>query len=735
MAETRLQTYLRALQKNENLSIKSSNSLPTDYLEAIYVNRLDEYITTRYHINLSIVDISTDRLASGEVQATPNKKDEQFSVSKQDLLKHNYFTFASTGSSPSNIKYKGFDDILPRLFYINSFNYQEVAGPNMNTSRSNNAVFEANMKIIEPNGFSFNKVIQDIASRLGYANRNATNIIYRIDIWFSGYKEDGTYVDKIEFDFPFIPDSPEKGSVFTHFMAVTSVKASLSSPSSELELTMVPASMRATFLRDRYLKLTYAQSINLGALAVRTATFKTYMTALENHLNEKIGKIKIRLTETSPEIEYQQFKYKIISDTTINDSRMIFNEIDIDTVEKFFTTFEGSTIVNVIEAIIRKTIAYQLGIQADPKILYTIRVVSDYGDTSNSAFPDLLNVTHTFFVEQFIDHRIVAKPTEAANQDARTKLETSLIDTQALRRVYHYNFFGLNTEIIDFTIDINNFYFVEIAQMTALRRAGESSSAPTKARPKPSGTASPSLANTERPNIDIVPSRDLTLPGDTLNDIMSGEEEAEIRFQSIVQTNHTMLKSLSVRGDPRWMWNILTRDFNDMDVIPAKANKGNVIIVNVISPKPREYMSTSMSPLYNSENVQHNFTYAYQLSGITHKFEEGMFTQSFDGSIIQTDFAATNMEAIEKNLQQQREQKAVEPASAPTGSATTASANKPLASSLNKITTNISDGTAAKEALELVSSNSFSGITSNVLKRIRKAGSNIVKRITSSETP
>ena len=82
-------------------------------------------------------------------------------------------------------------------YSIDSVTVENVLSPSAN----NPAVADMctiKMRLIEPHGFRFVEDIRQIAAGLGYASVPTTRYMWRIDIWFSGYDQQGKWYDNIQ---------------------------------------------------------------------------------------------------------------------------------------------------------------------------------------------------------------------------------------------------------------------------------------------------------------------------------------------------------------------------------------------------------------------------------------------------------------------------------------------------------------------------------------------------------
>lgn len=686
--------------------VPASGGRAEDYLNAIFHNPLDDYMLPRYHMKLSIVDISgsepTGDAAEQTAQSTqPANRTESLRrdsaapsrggprVTREQLLMRSYKTVAWTGSATDATVAN--DDQLPTLFGVKNFNFKTYNAPSMENP-STATVAEATMTLMEPYTFSFDQVLSDIAADLGYEGVSSSRVIFRIDIWFSGWAEDGKHYDRIAISNPFSSHTSSGGgaeeNVFTLFMNLIRVNAKVSQGNSELTLNFVPVMYTPIMAAAEYL------AIPGGTLRFEARkTLNAILTTLMSKMDREVGNWVVRTVNERGEpdgnrIEIQKYEYSVECPHAIG-SDIVFPDRapDVDSLQQMF---HGQNIVYVINMLIRSTETARRGIAPSsyPRVIWTVRVVADYGESQAEEFlSDYKKIKIKFIIEPFYDFRYVPN-TRAEARDAKGERLAALISSMAIRRVYWFDHFGLNTEVIRFDQDLNNFYFKNVvdldfnASFGSDARSNQSNEEIQNQRPE----------NQPRAALDAESGLDSTqsvrvadalgvrvarrsgvgalrrgvngpfgnTPTGSINGAngttQTGQEQAalyENEFNNLVQTDLIQLDNMEVRGDPRWLFGLTTRrwtDSSEEEALPVGELRSDCIMVKVMTPKASAYMqSTNLSsPMNSDENRAYDLTGFYQINAVEHTFDSGMYTQKFTGSRIIIDPVDPAMAAEEQ---------------------------------------------------------------------------------------
>lgn len=677
-----------------------------DYLNAIFHNPLDDFLLAQYHMQLSIVDISgaepTRDGAEQTSQTAPATRTEALRrdgapqsrgaprVTREQLMQRPKKVIAWTGSAtsaqiPDN-------DQLPTLFGVKNLNFKTYNAPSaQNPSTATTA--EASMVLLEPYTFSFDQVLSDVAADLGYDGVSSSRVIFRIDIWFSGWAEDGEYHEKIAISNPFASHSTTGGgaedNVFTLFMHLVRVNAKVNRGNSELTLNFVPVMYTPIMAAAEYLAIP-----GDGLQFAARATLDTILDTLRSRLDNGVGLWLVQPVDDAGQpdgngISIQKYTYEIECPPEIGGD-IVFPDHAPD-VPSLQNTFNGQNIISVISMLVRSTETARQGLAPSsyPRVLWTVRVVADYGEAqANEFLNDFMSIKIKFIIEPFYDFRFIP----ASRQEARdTKGErlAALISSMAIRRVYWYDHFGLNTEVIRFDQDLNNFYFKNIvdldfnASFGSEVRSNESNEAiqnRSGAENAPRATLSTQGGLDAQQSMRVADALGVRVarrngvgafrrgmngplgntPSSPLNGAngttSTGNDRAalyENEFQSLVQTDLIQLNNMEVRGDPRWLFGLTTRRWQDTredQSIPMGELRSDCVMVNVMTPKATAYMTPNHDydvPMNSDDNRAYDLTGFYQIQAVEHTFDSGLYTQKFTGSRIIIDPVDPAMAAAE----------------------------------------------------------------------------------------
>ena len=698
----------RAIQQQQS-GTPASETRASDYLNAIFHNPLDDFMICQYHMQLSIVDVSGgeptgDGAEQATVNSAPVNRTEELRratpgqpqsrgaprVTRAQLMQRPKKVIAWTGSA-TNAQIPD-DSQLPTLFGIKNLNFKTYNAPTVNNP-STATTAEASMVLLEPYTFSFDQVLSDVAADLGYEGVSSSRVIFRIDIWFSGWAEDGQYYEKIAISNPFSSHTTTGGgaedNVFTLFMHLVRVNAKVNRGNSELTLNFVPVMYTPIMAAAEYLAIP-GDGLEFEA----RANLDKILNTLEGRLNAGPGTWLVQPVNDAgvPEgegISIQKYNYEIICPPDIGGD-IVFPDRAPD-VESLQNTFHGQSVVNVISMLVRSTETARQGLAPSsyPRVLYTVRVVADYGDSQADEFlSDYKQIKIKFIIEPFYDFRFVPN-TRAEARDAKGERLAALISSMSIRRVYWYDHFGLNTEVLRFDQDLNNFYFKNVVDLdfnasfggdTRSNQSNEDIQSRRTSGQQPMASLSTQGGLDVNESVQVADALGVrvqrrssvgslrrnragplgntaTAPLNGANGTtQTGNERAalyENEFQNLVQTDLIQLNNMEVRGDPRWLFGLTTRRWDSSSeetAIPIGELRSDCIMVNVMTPKASAYMPDQWNdtPMNSDANRAYDLTGFYQIAIVEHTFDSGLYTQKFTGSRIIIDPVDPTMAASEQ---------------------------------------------------------------------------------------
>ena len=173
-------------------------------------NVLNNYINVQYHMVFSMVDgeIAPEKvqkgLLAGNISLGDSREDDGLGSLRTSLNRDKAIVIASTGgvfeeeigeinssrsgSGTSNSVVNG--TRMEKSYYnIVSLNLENITSPTATNSFISTMLL-SNMELHEPHGFNFHEDIRSIADRIGYQDINVGRVIYRLDVFFSGYSQD-----------------------------------------------------------------------------------------------------------------------------------------------------------------------------------------------------------------------------------------------------------------------------------------------------------------------------------------------------------------------------------------------------------------------------------------------------------------------------------------------------------------------------------------------------------------
>ena len=469
--------------QNQNVSIDADGILSDEGNDEM-VNRIfhqhtfDDYTQTKYNIEFSLL---------GGAENVNTGVDDLKRISER------YF-IASSDITGADEEYNGNQTNVQ--FFVKSLNFKTINSLSIaNPETPNSAMFT--MEIEEPYGFSLDKMIRRAANDLGYSSAwPANRFIFRLDIWFSGYRNDGEFVERIPVvnPYPVInvnresqgvpPISPDlEGNAdytetytasgqysteekFTFFVHVIQIESELSNgTSTNYKLQMLP--VQDIPMYPEYDTLNY---LDLG-IGVQTGnnTFGEYIDEMTNYLNEfytwypntddglaqSTSGTPLRIYEFDVPDELRDATFDFLPETN--------NEEEAVAVTRLGA--QGRSIRSDLFEKITFTEAGRSSLLSEeyPKEIYTVRARLDYSastDAHMDYWGDLTNVKVIYYIEKKKEYRynpanMRERTTWSQSAEARAR---EIIASGALKKIYKYVFSGDNTVVKSFDLKANVFW-------------------------------------------------------------------------------------------------------------------------------------------------------------------------------------------------------------------------------------------------------------------------------------
>lgn len=538
------------------------------------------------------------------------------------------------------------------------------------------------MRIAEPVGFKLHEDIRNIARSLGYRNINPGRIVYRVDIYFSGYDpRTGEWVQKIPLGTSDTPD------IISYFVALADLEAKVESSGTTYEADFVPfghfsyrpeeASFEASSVFSKEIK-----------------TFGGFLDTLENQMNTAKGRrsnLKRRYQFFCPKFlrgaffsarKYGSEQNYIGENGTGGSTLHIGDDLDL------MTFLRGAMAdVPLIQAIFLQN---QDPSFQTPRIHFGIRFNTIYGNEDGSAPPNAsLNdydvMTYQYIIEPFLTFKkgTVKPETIGRYMDRESQVERirQIIRLGMLSRIYNYVYTAENTEIVDFDVTLKSFYYTTLNTahdnaQTSGRSADESGTETSLTRkeisafqnntqsligiePVPTdedavlerlfGTSESSSLNSV-PNYNAqermgggfgeLPASDYYISGTG-----DGSDQRNAYANYIddhLRNDLLTLDGMKMRGDPVWLfspygnYSLDVVSLPDGGADPSKPDSkiriyprtGKLIFLKLFAPEQNDLGDMNRSGGSSYPNVIGGF---YEVTTVKSVFENGSFTQELDG--------------------------------------------------------------------------------------------------------
>ena len=616
------------------------------YIDAVFHNPLDDYMMYNYNLKLSMIQIGD--LANPIYQSEPAGdvfESGNIIYQYKQLLEAPAVPFAYFGATPEQ------DASEDLTFIIDDLNFKHFFSPNSKFP-SGSGFLQGNIVLKEPLGYNFQSSLQSLAEKAGYfipenANEDGEisiatmRIVYRIDISFAGYKEDGTYDSKIEFNYPFLSDDVPDETEFTLFVHIIKATTDFEGTGSTTTLDFVELNnigmMPEYSVLNRFGDLgTYIkqnlqdEGVELfdivrvegstdqeyyGSIA-RTQPFglkwEQWVSALQGFLQDSVAIVEYFTDDIDGNALTDQpdaFDYKYVYNITYPE------ELKDDLVYEGFAPLEflstgsftsKSSVTEVLAEGLKSLQSVQQGMQQYPRVLYIIRTRVDYSDAKPiEATQDYYNIKIDYIIDRYYDFRYVPSNRAELFNNTEDKLK-ALVSSRAIRRAYYYDNFGINTEVINYRQTLNMNYYKNLSQ---------------------TNSTSAKISSTDEIRRDLRrrynefdPSRDIKTRNsglredETINMItmLFGKRRITENFAAALRSSTSMPRNASVSlTSVRPHLNAPTQSINDL--IDRAGLHGVVIRTQIFSDNPVTELDVeeALTKLMNVPSVQEDATRIY----------------------------------------------------------------------------------------------------------------------------
>lgn len=657
-------------------------------------NPLNCYTDVQYHVALSM--LSQDGALEFQRRGF-NVAGSQININelRTETRSNNSVTLASTGNvfgsqyvGASSAPF-GPDNREQAADTNNYYSIENVVVKNlMEPSPTNplvSTMLSMKMQIAEPHGFKLHEDIRDTACKIGYTDINPGRVLYRVDIYFSGYHQDsGQWVEQID-----LSNNGSTVQTISSVMSITNIEAEVTSSGTLYEVDLVPAGHHAYRPEDFILD---ANTINSGS------TFRDFLrnfsTALKDAKEKRTQGVLLR--------NYEFFAPTALLDSPF-DTNAFFEQnkflFESTSDEHIVTSGRNMDIMTILRgAIANTTLAHELFIADQnndnftrPRVHFGLRFNTVYGDsngaiTVDGRLNDYKELTHQYIIEPYVTFK--HGPVTLENMetyvapDSQMARIREIVRFGMLRRIYNYIYTAENTEVIDFDIKLKAFYYHTLNTSNNNAAAGRQgfNAAATQAITQAAGTndlfriLAGDVASSEAVDATIrrlfgnvdnagVGASDscnrtgASRLGGGFNEtgeaqyygsVVSPPEgrrgDYETYMDDYLSLDLLKLNGMQVRGDPVWMLSpYANQDIDGLEQLRAsegvsdgspsaqiqvRPRQGQVIFLKIKAPEQDDHMNPNRNSASSYPNIVGGF---YQLTTVTSTFNGGKFTQSLEG--------------------------------------------------------------------------------------------------------
>lgn len=672
------------MQNQLNATIKFK--IKSDHNFKVFDNSLNDYINVQYHVALTMVPAKEAQIIQSQ-NPSGNIEFENLDDLRRSMRKSGSVTIASTGdvlfntsipnesgdTSTNNMTSDNSGEeaqgkpIQPRNYYnIKSFNLKNVMSPAQDNPLVSTLI-SIKMKIVEPHGFKLHEDIKSLGEQLGYENVNLGRVMYRLDLWFSGYNpKTGEWKEEIEFD----TRSDNVITRMTYYVVLATLEGKITAAGTEYDANLIPYGHFAYRPEDFVFD---ANSVFTG----EDNTFGGFLDRLaeeaNNHKSSRTNDMIVR-------------KYKFIAPRFLREATFYSDRFASERHFILHNKQQGNVVhigrdidlLTLLQSALSDIERVQDVFLADnnnegfthPRVHFTVRVNTKYGNiTKDNKINDYDSIEYEYIIEPYVtfkkgtvDTSTVSEYVSPQNQIKRIK---EIIRYGMLTRIYNYIYTAENTEILDFDINLNTFYFEALSTPNDTNTrigttASESVSEITTARKEAAMPPTVALigddiddsvikrifGSTLEENIKTHSGNafhtlsggfnETTYPdyvGSTTGDASPKRSKYTNLLDDYLKNDLLVLKDMTIRGDPLWLLSpyaantVATLDtiaLENETVENVRPQTGKVIFLKVKAPAQNDMMNPTRTLASSYPSIIGGFYEVYQVDSM---FEGGRFTQ------------------------------------------------------------------------------------------------------------
>jgi hypothetical protein len=325
-----------------------------------------------------------------------------------------------------------------------------------------NSMVTGKMNIVEPHGFKWNEDARRVANDNGYNGISLGRVVWRLDIFFSGYNQDtGEWSPFIELD-----TRAKKTKLLTYYMNITTVDAKVTHTGTTYDMSIVPSGHSAY----RPEEVVVAVGAIFTGSQSNAQTFGGFLERVSQVMNKAVS-------DRTNEQVVRNYEFKAPPELLA--AEFFSGEFErkhgfLKNDPKGGSTVSTSRDANVIslleDALKDLELTWNQILKKDdpkhlkPRIHWGIRFNVVYGSGVNPGTNDFDGITNQYIIEPFVTYKHatinnrdeMAKVVEVNAQADRVE---EMLRLGMINRIYNYINTSENNEVIEVDIALKNFYY------------------------------------------------------------------------------------------------------------------------------------------------------------------------------------------------------------------------------------------------------------------------------------
>jgi hypothetical protein len=701
----------------DNASVSAKKNLPITSGEGITIessltdltvpeNQLLDYINLQYHLVLSIVPEPKVAAIQKRIPAGANDRNVgSFNELQRSIEKEGSVPIASTGDVfQSNLSQFEIVDQFGTIQAVsalfgdkNYYNIQSITFESTTAPRASNqfinSMLTGRIVLVEPHGFRLKEDLTRVGNKVGYAGLNPGRILYRLDIFFSGYNQDtGEWHSFIELD-----TRVRKTNILTYYINFTTVEAKIDHTGTTYDISYAPSGHVA--FRPEEIVIN-SGAIITGSLA-SAETFGGFLERLAQSMEtavaeRTVGQVKRKYEFKAPpqllNAPFYTGNYAFKKGFLANDPKkgsVVTPARDVNVISLV------EEVLQDMEYVWNEFLKKEDKKHLKPRIHWGLRFNTIFDSAPNAGTGDYDLITVQYIIEPFVTYKSATinnrvDMAEIMAVDAQTRRVEEMLKFGMVNRVYNYLNTSENTEVIELDVSLKAFFYHTMykpkdSPASSGSQTSESASTTSSKRTinnqeaKTTGTASiEQRGELSRNNETTVDSalrrlfgREIDSPSAICDDdlftslfdvygggfgemptadprSMNGSAAIPERIEYQANLNdHTkndlLVITMDVKGDPIWLLNpygvdsgniLKTQDqTNTIEGATAlvQPQSSRCFFLRMLTPNQNDFMDPDRADASSSCSIIGGF---YEVFKVTSKFESGKFVQVIEATKI-----------------------------------------------------------------------------------------------------